>query len=153
VHKQKLLHRTSGVLIFRDKIKEEILVQQRSSNLHCPNMWTFVSGHVASGESYYETAKKELQEEMFHGKDLPEIELKKIFKIRKNADNDPEFLVLYEGIYDGKFYPNPCEVQDYKYVKVIDMKKDILENPGKYTGTFVEVMKKYYSDSSSEDSS
>lgn len=79
VHRNKsLVHRSITVLVF---INEKLLLQKRSQTKDTyPGFWTSsCSGHVLSGDSYEETAKRELTEELgirpryaltFLGKDI-----------------------------------------------------------------------------------
>lgn len=79
VHRNKsLVHRSITVLVF---INGKLLLQKRSQTKDTyPGFWTSsCSGHVLSGDSYEETAKRELTEELgiklkysltFLGKDI-----------------------------------------------------------------------------------
>lgn len=65
VHKDKnLLHRSIGVAVFNHR--GELFLQQRSATKDTyPLCWTIsCSGHVNSGESYDETVRRELKEEL-----------------------------------------------------------------------------------------
>lgn len=64
VHRNKsLIHRSITVLVF---INDKLLLQKRSQTKDTyPGFWTSsCSGHVLSGDSYEETAKRELTEEL-----------------------------------------------------------------------------------------
>src|SRR3989344_4747739 len=52
-----------GVYVFIVNNKREILIQRKREDHTKLNRWEIPSGHVCSGESYEEAAKKELKEE------------------------------------------------------------------------------------------
>lgn len=114
VHADKsLIHRSITVLVF---INGKLLLQKRSRTKDTyPLYWTSsCSGHVASGDSYEETAKKELSEELglktkgrleFLGKDLiyfpQETEIMTTYSYKTS---DP-FSIAKEEITAYKLYP------------------------------------------------
>lgn len=63
-HHSFKLHRSIGILLLNEK--QEMLFQQRSSLKDLDGgLWSFaVGGHVAYGDSYEETAVRELKEEL-----------------------------------------------------------------------------------------
>ena len=136
-HKNKLLHRGAVVLIFKDKTEKEILVQKRSlAKKTNPGKNNFTGGHLNSGESYLEGAKRELQEELFFNHRLPtNLIFKEIFKHKHFDDNDYHWEIFYKLIYSGPFYPNPKEVDKWWFTKVNDLLKDVKTNPNNYNGT------------------
>jgi isopentenyldiphosphate isomerase len=144
-HKNKILHRGAMVLIFKDNTFKEILIQKRSSTKEKnPNQLAYMGGHVGAGETYLEAAKRELQEEMFHGKKLPnEIKLEELFKMIKGKDADYEFMMVYRTIYPGPFTLDPAEVDSYFFINLDEITKHIKENIENYTGTCVLMTKKY----------
>lgn len=62
-HKNNLMHRAAHILI---KYNNYIFLQLRAANkTQFPNLWDVsAAGHVIAGDSYQETAIKELQEEL-----------------------------------------------------------------------------------------
>ncbi len=92
VHKNKnLIHRSIGVVVFNKK--GELFLQQRSKTKDTdPLRWTIsCSGHVAAGNSYLKSAKRELEEEL--GLKLP---LKKLIKYLCYAPDETEMVMLYK---------------------------------------------------------
>ncbi|MDD9953964.1 MAG: NUDIX domain-containing protein [Candidatus Woesearchaeota archaeon] len=147
VHKKKLLHRTAGVLIFKDSSRKEMAIQKRSmSMVNAPGKWAHTSGHIPTGDTYLEAAKKELQEEMFHGIPFPELEYEKLFKIHKHGDGDEELITIYAVEYDGELAPDHGEVEVIAWVSLEQLYGELQDE--KYTETFREVMEAYKSISS-----
>src|SRR4029077_670769 len=92
VHANNLRHRAVHILIFNPA--GEVYLQQRSrwKDRH-PLRWdSSAAGHVVAAESYDETARRELEEEL--GISIP---LQKISKLPASECTDQEFVCLYRG--------------------------------------------------------
>ena len=106
VHGNNLRHRAVHILIFNQI--GDLYLQQRSrwKDRH-PSKWnSSAAGHVTAGESYNETARRELKEEL--GVDVP---LKRIFKLAASARTDHEFICGYCGVVSEDLAPNKCEIE------------------------------------------
>jgi 16S rRNA (adenine1518-N6/adenine1519-N6)-dimethyltransferase len=106
VHGNNLLHRAVHILIFSEA--GEVYLQQRSrwKDRH-PLKWdSSAAGHVAETESYDETARRELKEEL--GVSVP---LQKISKLPAARRTDYEFIWLYRGLVSGDPIPNKSEIE------------------------------------------
>ena len=106
VHGNNLRHRAVHILIF--SAAGDVYLQQRSrwKDSH-PLKWdSSAAGHVTAGETYDETARRELKEEL--GADVP---LERISKITASWRTDHEFIWLYRGVITGDLSPNQCEIE------------------------------------------
>jgi 16S rRNA (adenine1518-N6/adenine1519-N6)-dimethyltransferase len=106
VHGNNLLHRAVHILIFNEA--GEVYLQHRSrwKDQH-PLKWdSSASGHVAAGEKYDQTARRELNEEL--GVSVP---LQKISKLSASPCTDHEFIWLYRGAVSGELVPNKYEIE------------------------------------------
>jgi dimethyladenosine transferase len=106
VHANNLRHRAVHILIFNPA--REVYLQQRSrwKDRH-PLKWdSSAAGHVNAAESYDETARRELKEEL--GISVP---LKKISKLPASERTDQEFIWLYQGESAGAFSLNRTEIE------------------------------------------
>ena len=106
VHGNNLRHRAVHILIFNQI--GDLYLQQRSrwKDRH-PLKWdSSAAGHVTAGESYNETARRELKEEL--GVDVP---LERIFKLGASARTDHEFICGYCGVVSEDLTPNKCEIE------------------------------------------
>jgi 16S rRNA (adenine1518-N6/adenine1519-N6)-dimethyltransferase len=106
VHGNNLRHRAIHILIFSQA--DEVYLQQRSrwKDRH-PLKWdSSAAGHVEAGESYDDTARRELKEEL--GMSVP---LQKIAKLPASQNTDQEFVWLYRGVISGDLVPNKCEIE------------------------------------------
>lgn len=107
----RLIHRAAGGYIFNRK--KEILMQKRSKTKDMfPSHWAFsVGGHVDSGDSYENAAKRELQEEL--GIQIPLHFIEKRF-VRHASET--EFWSIYLGVNDGPFPNfNVVEIDEVKF--------------------------------------
>ena len=132
-HQEGVLHRAFSVFIFNSK--GELLIQQRAlDKYHSAGKWTNTCcSHPRPNELTLAAAKRRLQEEM--GMDC---ELTYGFKfLYKTAfDNDlieHELDHVFFGESDELPLINPAEVASFKYVKLAELNKDIIENADDYT--------------------
>src|SRR5262249_28507820 len=106
VHGNNLCHRAVHILIFNPV--GEVYLQQRSrwKDRH-PLRWdSSAAGHVVAAETYDETARRELEQEL--GISVP---LKKISKLSASECTDHEFIWLYGGETAGALSPNRAELE------------------------------------------
>ncbi len=147
VHTKGLLHQAVSVLIFKDSSKKEFLLQRRSkSAAQSPGVWQHAAaGHVKSGDTLDDTARKELQEELFCGHTLPFLELRRLGSFfNHDLPGNYEIVYLYETIYPGPFFHSPEEVAEPpKWVHWDKLLVDMELNPNKYAEYFFAVIREY----------
>ena len=117
-HDNKLLHRTISVLVFNDQNK--VMLQKRSMKKDSnPGKWSNATGgHVGKDESYDETAKREIMEEL-------KLDVKPEF-FKKMIINDPAHLTmtqLYTIQSNGPFEFNPEETDEIKFFSKEELPK------------------------------
>ena len=146
VHAQGLLHRAVHVLVFNSR--GDIFLQKRSMlKDRQPGVWdSSCSGHVDSGETYDETAVRELREEI--GLDLNKIatgasqSLEKLFKIDACEETDAEFVWVYRCENDGPFQLHPEEIETGGWFAPKKVTNWIAERPEDFSSAFVLIWKK-----------
>ncbi|MBS9773568.1 MAG: isopentenyl-diphosphate Delta-isomerase [Tenacibaculum sp.] len=143
-HEKALLHRAFSVFVFNDK--GELMLQQRAKEkYHSPLLWTNTCcSHQREGETNIEAGKRRLQEEMGFV-----CELKEVFSfIYKAPFNNGLTEHEFDHVMIGKFNDNPKinreEVEAFKWMPLEDVKKDIEQNPDKYTIWFKIIFEKSY---------
>src|SRR3972149_7078953 len=133
-HNPVPLHRAISVVIY-DKTRKYMLLQKRSTQkVTWPGFWSNTScTHPLPDESYKDAAERRLFEEMGIKTPLTE-SFNFIYKAKYDKTwGEHELDHVFVGEYDGKVKLNPDEAEDYKWMKITDLKKDIKDNPGIYT--------------------
>jgi len=138
VHGNNLLHRAVHILIFNGA--GEVYLQQRSrwKDRHALKWDSSAAGHVAVRESYDETARRELKEEL--GVSLP---LQKISKLSDAQRTDHEFIWLYRGVVSGDLAPNKCEIENGAFLPLAVVDGWTSARPEDFAPAFLECWKAY----------
>lgn len=135
-HRKGILHRAFSILIFNSK--GEVLLQKRSiKKYHSGGLWTNACcSHPAPDEPIIESTKKRLKYEM--GIEVqPEFAYKFLYEQRlDNGLTEHELDHVFVGKYDGKPEINTDEVEDWKFMSVEDLRKEVKAQPDNYTVWF-----------------
>jgi len=142
-HEKALLHRAFSVFIYNDK--EELMLQQRAlSKYHTPGLWTNTCcSHQKENETNIEAGKRRLTEEMGFSVPLHEVMSFTYKAPFSNGLTEHEYDHILVGYYNGEPKPNPDEVHDWKWESHDNIKKDIKNNPERYTEWFKIIFDKY----------
>lgn len=134
-HKTGSIHRTVHVWFLNSK--RQLLLQKRSQDMRAfPGMWDIsVGGHISSGQTSLEAAKRETEEEL--GKSLPDEVFILLFTVRlpridyKKDFVDEEFNDIYLVNYDAgisDFQIQKGELDKVKWIDLEEFKKWIAGN-------------------------
>lgn len=135
-HRRGVLHRAFSVMLFNSN--GELLLQKRARNkYHSGGLWTNTCcSHPLPQETIEEAAKRRLKQEM--GIDLqPIFAFKFIYK--SNLDKnliEHEYDHVFTGVFDGLPDINEDEVEDWKFMNLDLLRKDIKLSPDNYTAWF-----------------
>lgn len=143
-HEKGLLHRAFSVFVFNDR--NELMLQQRAMHkYHSPGLWTNTCcSHQREGETNVEAGIRRLQEEMGFTTTLDET-ISFIYKAPfDNGLTEHEYDHILVGKFEDKPAINPQEVEDWKWMKLEDVKNDIENNPTLYTVWFKIIFDKFY---------
>ena len=138
VHGNNLRHRAVHILIFDQA--GEVYLQQRSrwKDRH-PLKWdSSAAGHVAAGESYEETARRELKEEL--GINVP---LEKLLELPASARTEQEFVWLYQGKVRGNLILNRSEIETGAFFPPAIIDGWVSARPENFAPGFIECWKAY----------
>ena len=138
VHGNNLRHRAVHILIFNQA--GDVYLQQRSrwKDRH-PLKWdSSAAGHVAAGESYDDTARRELKEEL--GVIVP---LQKIAKLPASQKTDQEFVWLYRGFASGDVVPDKSEIEQGAFFPPMVIDGWTSARPEDFAPGFLECWKTY----------
>jgi isopentenyl-diphosphate delta-isomerase type 1 len=138
-HRQNLLHRAFSVFIFRNIAghEPELLLQQRAlDKYHSPGLWTNTCcSHPRHGENIIKAGERRLHEELgmiAELRDLGWFHYNAHFPNGLSENEIDHVLTGYIGD-DNVFEPNPDEVHAIRWVTVDVLKKEIAEEPEKFT--------------------
>jgi isopentenyl-diphosphate delta-isomerase len=141
-HEDAKLHRAFSIFIFNSK--GEMLLQQRACDkYHSGCLWTNATcSHPRPGEKVEQAAHRRLQEEMGFDTDLKK-EFHFIYKAKfDHGLTEHELDHVFIGQYDGPINLNSDEADDYKWIDLATLQKDMKENPNDYTVWFKIAFKK-----------
>lgn len=136
VHKNDKLHRAFSVFVIDG---DRMLIQRRNINkYHSGGLWANACcSHPRSGELLEDAVKRRLfeeigviasSEEVFH------------FIYRTEYDNglcEYEYDHVFLCNYSGPVCPFKDEIDEIKWVNIEELKKDVVENPHKYSSWFL----------------
>ena len=143
-HEKAILHRAFSVFVLNDK--NEIMLQQRAhQKYHSPLLWTNTCcSHQRDGETNIQAGSRRLYEEMGFKTELKEL-FNFIYKAPfDNGLTEHELDHVMIGYYNDKPMINPEEVEDWKWMKIEDIKNDMIENPDIYTVWFKIIFEEFY---------
>ena len=143
-HEKAVLHRAFSVFILNKN--NEIMLQQRAHHkYHSPLLWTNTCcSHQRVGETNIEAGTRRLREEMGF-----EVNLKELFHFIYKApfDNgltEHELDHVMIGYFDNEPEINIEEVESWKWMKIEDIKEDMINNPEIYTIWFKMIFDEFY---------
>ena len=143
-HEKAVLHRAFSVFILNDK--NEVMLQQRAHHkYHSPLLWTNTCcSHQRAGETNIEAGKRRLYEEMGFNADLKEL-FHFIYKAPfDNGLTEHELDHVMIGYSNEVPSINPEEVESWKWMKIEDIKEDMIQNPALYTVWFKIIFDEFY---------
>lgn len=131
VHRDRLLHRAVHMFLFRSD--GCLLIHQRSPlKEEFPSVWTSsASGHVSAGETYDESAARELQEELGIS-----TELQRLGKFSACPETSYEFTVLYRGCDDQPVDYDPQEMTAVLWLLPDDLSRWLEARPEEFSPAF-----------------
>ncbi len=140
-----ILHRAFSIFIFNDK--GQLLIQKRSELKRLwPLYWSNTCcSHPRADESYLDAAERRLEEELGLS-----CKLTYLYKFRysapyKNSGSENEICAVLIGKSNEDIAPNPKEISDHKWITIDELKKDIEQNPDKFTPWFKIEVKELFS--------
>lgn len=143
-HEKAVLHRAFSVFILNDN--NEIMLQQRAHHkYHSPLLWTNTCcSHQRNGESNIEAGSRRLFEEMGFKTELKEL-FHFIYKAPfDNGLTEHELDHVMIGYFNENPIVNPEEVENWKWMKIEAVKKDMQIHPKLYTVWFKIIFDEFY---------
>jgi len=135
-HKKGNLHRAFSVYILNSK--NELLIQQRTiTKYHSGGLWSNTCcGHFTSEKNMEAQAEQRLMEEMGVKTNLRWI-FNYSYKTQfKNGLIENELVYTYLGSYDNDPLPNCEEVENWKWIQLEELSKEMYQQPEIFTYWF-----------------
>jgi isopentenyl-diphosphate Delta-isomerase len=134
------LHSAFSIFIINSKGK--MLIHKRSGLKETwPGFWTNACcSHPRKGESLEHATQRRLMEEI--GFTCP---LKYLFKFQYQSDYDKKYGEnevdhVFIGFYDGPLKPDKNEIEEYKFIGIDTLLKDVKNHPANYTPWFMKAL-------------
>lgn len=143
-HEKAVLHRAFSVFILNDK--KELMLQQRAHHkYHSPLLWTNTCcSHQRENETNIQAGTRRLGEEMGFETELQEM-FHFIYKAPfDNGLTEHELDHVMLGYYNDIPLINEDEVESWKWMKIEDVKNDMVSNPDIYTVWFKIIFEEFY---------
>ena len=143
-HEKAVLHRAFSVFVLNDS--NEVMLQQRAHHkYHSPLLWTNTCcSHQRAGETNLQAGKRRLYEEMGFNAELKEL-FHFIYKAPfDNGLTEHELDHVMIGYSNEVPSINPDEVESWKWMKIEDIKEDMIQNPALYTIWFKIIFDEFY---------
>ena len=143
-HEKAILHRAFSVFVLNNK--NEVMLQQRAhQKYHSPLLWTNTCcSHQREGESNLAAGNRRLFEEMGFKTDLKEL-FHFIYKAPfDNGLTEHELDHVMIGYFNDNPNINPEEVENWKWMKIEEVKLDIEKQPEIYTVWFKIIFEEFY---------
>jgi len=138
IHRMGFFHRAVHMFVFNPA--GQIYIQRRScsKDRHPGKLDSSAAGHVDPGETYAETAIRELREELGI-----QAEVKEILRVPASIQTDNEHVVLFQVETESEPVPNPEEIQWGAWLSRERVSKLMDESPDDFVPAFVLLWKKF----------
>jgi isopentenyl-diphosphate delta-isomerase len=143
-HEKAILHRAFSVFVLNKN--NEIMLQQRAhQKYHSPLLWTNTCcSHQRNGETNIQAGTRRLYEEMGFKTELKEL-FNFIYKAPfDNGLTEHELDHVMIGYFNDEPKINEEEVESWKWMKIEDVKTDMIQNPDIYTVWFKIIFDEFY---------
>lgn len=135
-HQEARLHRAISVFLFNDA--GELLLQRRAAGkYHSPGLWSNACcTHPRPGEKPHRAALRRLEEEM--GMQTPlDYRFSFLYKAQLAEDLwEHELDHVFVGTTGETPVPDPEEVQDWRWVSLPDLDREMAMDPGRFSVWF-----------------
>ncbi len=137
VEEKNLIYRTAAVIVVNDK--EEIFTHQRKKTKFLyPGMWDVkVGGMVLAGESYEDSAKRELYEEA----GIKNVDLAFLYDQKMRSEINNVNRKVFKCIWNGPIKIQEEEIEQGKFMAIEEIKK--LDEEGKLSPAAKQVFYQY----------
>ena len=138
-----LLHR-AVVVFLKNDLGETYLQKRSSSVMFYPRFWcASATGHVSSGESYLEAARREMREELGIECQLSELGKFTSPKWKMGRLVEWENITVFEGVIDNPMIVLSNETEEGRFLSPSEFKRLVETQPGIFTPDTLLALKYY----------
>ncbi len=132
IHEKGWFHRAVHILLFNSS--GAVYIQRRSKwkDRYPMKLDSSAAGHVDSGETYLEAAKRELNEELGITADLTSL-----LNIVACLETDNEHIVIYQAHSGLTPIPNPEEIYDGAFIDPMELSDLMNKRPEDFVPAFI----------------
>ncbi len=138
IHRLGLLHRAVHMFLFNPAGQVYVQRRSRSKDRHPGRLDSSAAGHVDPGETYEETAIRELQEELGI-----KAEVEEILRVPASEQTDNEHVVLFEVMTELGPVPNPAEIQWGAFMSRERVTELMDQSPEDFVPAFILLWRKF----------
>lgn len=138
IHRMGFFHRAVHMFVFNPAGQVYIQRRSRSKDRHPGKLDSSAAGHVDPGETYEETAIRELQEEL-----RIQAEVKEILRVPASEQTDNEHVVLFEVVTESEPVPNQEEIQWGAFMSRERVTRLMDEAPEDFVPAFILLWKRF----------
>src|SRR3989344_5144307 len=147
-HSEGIWHRVAAVLLFDSKGRMWLQTRTEKKTHDGRNLDFSASGHIISGDDYYQGAKKEMNEELGVDVDLKDINLKIFEDYVYSKESKPKYvkhvIKLFVGNHEGPFNIQKEELDSIQFYTLEEVKKLMEQNPSIMTEGLRLTLKEYF---------
>lgn len=135
-HVEGKLHRAFSIFVFNSK--GEMMLQRRALHkYHSGGLWTNTCcGHPNAGETLDEAVHRRLMQEMGFDCELKEIKSFLYYACLDNKLIEHEIDHIFLGYYDEEPIINKEEVEEWMWISLDNLRKEVEEHPDQFTYWF-----------------
>ncbi|MGO9566400.1 MAG: NUDIX hydrolase [Desulfomonilaceae bacterium] len=138
IHRLGLCHRAVHMFVFNPAGQIYVQRRSRSKDRHPGKLDSSAAGHVDPGETYEETAIRELREELGI-----QAKVKEILRVPASEQTDNEHVVLFEVMTNLEPVPNSEEIQWGAFMSRKRVSKLMDEDPEDFVPAFILLWKEF----------
>ncbi len=142
-HRTGALHRAFSVFVFN--ARGELMLQKRAQGkYHSGGLWANTCcSHPRPGETVLRAGRRRLKDEM--GFTVP---LREVFQFTyrtkfSNGLIEHEYDHVLVGRFDGAPHPDPVEVEDWKWISLPALRRDMLRHPRRYSFWLKQILPRF----------
>jgi isopentenyl-diphosphate Delta-isomerase len=145
IHRREFFHRAVHIFVFNPAGQVYIQRRSDSKDRHPGKLDSSAAGHVDPGETYEQTAVRELEEELGI-----RAQVKEVLRVPASERTDNEHVVLFEVITESEPTPNAEEIQWGSFMSRERVTQLMDETPEDFVPAFILLWRKYIQQSGGE---